>query len=101
MTHEWVRLIRGTALPACRFHDLRHAHATHLLAGKIHPKVVSERLGHGKVGITLDRYGHAIPGMQEAAAMVDDALKSAMEKREQKARVANPVAIRSDGTDGE
>jgi hypothetical protein len=71
-------------------------------SSSIHPKVVSERLGHSKVGITLDLYSHVIPGMQEAAAaMVDDALKFAVEKREQKARVANRVAIRPDGTDGE
>jgi integrase len=46
-------------------HDLRHAHATHMLASGIHPKVASERLGHSKVGITLDLYSHVMPGMQE------------------------------------
>jgi integrase len=102
ISQHWARTIRTTDLAHLRFHDLRHAHATHLLAGNIHPKVVSERLGHSKVGITLDLYSHVIPGMQEdAAAMVDDALKIAMEKREQKARVAKTVAIRPDGTDRE
>jgi integrase len=58
-----------------RFHDLRHAHATHLLASNIHPKVVSERLGLSKVGITLDLYSHVLPGMQEdAVAKIDAAL---------------------------
>ncbi|MGE9009550.1 tyrosine-type recombinase/integrase [Leptospira interrogans] len=41
-------------LARLRFHDLRHAQATHLLANGVHPKVASERLGHSKVGITLD-----------------------------------------------
>ena len=47
----------------------------------VHPKVASERLGHSKVGITLDLYSHVIPGMQEdAAAMVDRALSAARDK---------------------
>jgi integrase len=81
ITHEWVRLIRATDLPAYRFHDLRHAHATHLLASGAHPKVASERLGHSKIGITLDLYSHVMPGMQEdAAARADAALQAAMKK---------------------
>jgi integrase len=102
ISQHWARTIKATQLAHLRFHDLRHAHATHLLANGIHPKVASERLGHSKVGITLDLYSHVIPGMQEdAAATVDTALKSAMQKREQKAIGSNPVAIRSDGTDRE
>jgi integrase len=102
ISQHWSRTIRKTRLAHLRFHDLRHAHATHLLANGVHPKVASERLGHSKVGITLDLYSHVIPGMQEdAAAMVEAALKSAMEKRDQKANGSNPVAIRSDGTDRE
>ena len=50
------------------FHSLRHTHATLLLKQGIHPKVVSERLGHANVGITLDTYSHVMPGMQEEAA---------------------------------
>ena len=82
LTHEWMRLISTTPLPRIRFHDLRHAHATHLLASGVHPKVASERLGHSKVGITLDLYSHVLPGMQEdAAARVDDALRLAQINR--------------------
>ena len=81
ITHEWIALISETDLPRIRFHDLRHAHATHMLAGGIHPKIASERLGHSKVGITLDLYSHVMPGMQEnAAAQVDAALQAAMKK---------------------
>jgi integrase len=80
---EWVRfLARNGALPRIRFHDLRHAHATHLLASGIHPKVASERLGHSKVGITLDLYSHVLPNMQaDAAAIVDGALRAVIHKR--------------------
>jgi integrase len=82
LTHAWEQFIQGTALPRIRFHDLRHAHATHLLASGVHPKVASERLGHSKVGITLDLYSHVLPGMQaDAAAKVDDALQAALRTR--------------------
>ena len=80
---EWVRfLARNGALPRIRFHDLRHAHATHLLSSGVHPKVASERLGHSKVGITLDLYSHVLPNMQaDAAAIVDGALRAVLNKR--------------------
>ena len=78
ITHEWVRANKGSNLPRYRFHDLRHAHATHMLTSGTHIKVASERLGHSKVGITLDLYSHVLPGMQEdAAAKVDAALRTA------------------------
>jgi integrase len=78
ITHEWVRVIEATDLPRVRFHDLRHAHGTAMLASGVHPKVASERLGHSKVGITLDLYSHVLPGMQEdAAARMDAALRDA------------------------
>jgi integrase len=79
---EWVRFIGRTALPRIRFHDLRHAHATHMLKAGVHPKIASERLGHSKIGITLDLYSHVLPNMQtDAAAIVDDALQAAVQKR--------------------
>ena len=58
-----------------RFHDLRHTCATLLLTKGVHPKIVSEMLGHSSIAITLDIYSHVIPGMQEAAATaMEDAL---------------------------
>jgi integrase len=79
ITQEWIRTKRKLNLPRIRFHDLRHAHATHMLANGVHPKIASERLGHSKIGITLDLYSHVMPGMQEgAAARVDAALQEAM-----------------------
>ena len=50
-----------------RFHDLRHTHATFLLKAGVHPKIVSERLGHSTVAITLDVYSHVLPSMQRPA----------------------------------
>jgi integrase len=60
--------VEDAGLPAIRLHDLRHTHASLALAAGIHPKVVSERLGHSSVAITLDVYSHAIPALQEDAA---------------------------------
>ena len=69
-----------------RLHDLRHSHATQLLAQGVHPKIVSERLGHSTVAITLDLYSHVLPGMQdEAVQKFDTALRAAIGVREQKA----------------
>jgi hypothetical protein len=54
-------------------HDLRHSHASALLKADVHPTVVTERLGHASIGITLDTYSHVMPGMQEEAAEKIDA----------------------------
>jgi len=60
---------------------LRHTHATHLPANGIHPKAAQERLGHSSVGITLDLYGHVLPGMQDdAAAKIDAAIRAAIDR---------------------
>lgn len=82
LTRAFAKLIADLGLPKVRFHDLRHSHATQLLREGIHPKVVSERLGHSTVGITLDTYSHVTPTMQEEAAKrIDVALRSALRKR--------------------
>ena len=75
----FVGLVRKAGIARTRFHDLRHTHATQLLRQGVHPKIVSERLGHATVGITLDVYSHVLPGMQEeAAARTDAALRAAL-----------------------
>ena len=72
-------LARRVGLPTARFHDLGHAHATQLMRQGVPAKVVSERLGHATVGITLDTCSHVLPGMQdEAARRVDAALRAAL-----------------------
>ncbi|MEW6546040.1 MAG: tyrosine-type recombinase/integrase [Bacillota bacterium] len=62
------RLALRTGVPFIRFHDLRHTHATLLLARGVHAKVVSERLGHSSVALTLDVYSHVLPDTQREAA---------------------------------
>ncbi len=65
-------LLKRAGVREIRFHDLRHTMATMLLLSGEHPKVVQERLGHGRISMTLDTYSHVLPSMQkEAAAKLD------------------------------
>ncbi len=73
VSRRFARLVKASGLPRLRLHDLRHTHATIALRAGVHPKIVSERLGHATVTITLDLYSHASESMQsEAAGMVSD-----------------------------
>ena len=65
-------MIKRAGLKHIRLHDLRHTHATLMLKSGVHPKIVSERLGHATVAFTLDTYSHVVPGLQEAAARAFD-----------------------------
>ncbi len=49
-------------------YDLRHTSATLCLAAGENPKVVSERLGHSTITLTMDTYSHVLPDMQERTA---------------------------------
>jgi integrase len=60
-------IVRVAGLTRLRIHDLRHTAATLMLRAGIDPKVVSERLGHATVSITLDSYSYALPTLQEKA----------------------------------
>lgn len=77
VARTWARIVAQAGVGHVRWHDLRHAHATLMLASGVHPKVVSERLGHASVGITLDTYSHVLPGLQAAAAEALDAMLAA------------------------
>jgi integrase len=76
---SWSRQVFYAALetagmPRVRFHDLRHTAATLALMQGVHPKVVSDMLGHGTVGLTLDTYSHLLPAMHQQAAAAMDAI---------------------------
>jgi integrase len=68
LQRNYLPLLEQAGLKRIRFHDLRHTAATLLLLSGIHPKVVSEMLGHADVTITLKLYSHVLPHMQHAAA---------------------------------
>jgi integrase len=67
-SREFNLLVRRAGAPRIRLHDLRHTYATLALKTGVHPKVVSERLGHATVGITLDLYSHVTPAIARDAA---------------------------------
>jgi integrase len=60
-------LLKKAKLPEIRLYDLRHTMATLLLTEGVNPKVVSERLGHASVVLTLDIYSHVLPTIQKTA----------------------------------
>ncbi len=60
-------VLKEAGLPIIRLYDLRHTCATLLLSAGENPKVVSERLGHASITLTMDTYSHVLPDMQEAA----------------------------------
>lgn len=66
--HFKPTLKRAKLSESFRLYDLRHSCATLLLAANEHPKVVSERLGHANIILTLDTYSHVLPSMQQAAS---------------------------------
>ena len=72
ISRNFARAVRDSGLPHITLHGLRHAHATLLLSAGVHPKVVSERLGHSNIAITMDTYSHVLPDLQESAAQAID-----------------------------
>lgn len=70
----WENFIKKYEAKKITFHDLRHTHVSMLIKQKVHIKVISERLGHSSVAITMDLYGHLLQNMQEDAAESIDAL---------------------------
>jgi len=69
VSREFKCIADTTNLPVMTLHGLRHSHASDLLLRKIPAKVVSMRLGHASVKITLDTYSHIVPELQTEAAM--------------------------------
>ena len=72
---EYKDCLKRAGLPNLRFRDLRHSAATLMLQQGVNPKIVSERLGHSDISLTLNTYSHVLPPMQEEAAeKMDDLL---------------------------
>ena len=74
VTRAWIKLVRRNGLAGVRLHDSRHSHASLMLKQGIHPLIVSQRLGHSGIQVTLDCYSHLTPNIQEAAAKRFDEL---------------------------
>ncbi|BAU29001.1 site-specific recombinase XerD [Aneurinibacillus soli] len=78
LTRWFKHWTKKAELPSIRFHDLRHTHATILMQLGENPKIISERLGHNNISITLDTYSHVLPNMQRDLA---NKLEATLQKR--------------------
>ena len=67
LTHH-VSKAQGAAGVSCRFHDLRHTSVALAIAAGAHPKAIQSPMGHSSINVTLDRYGHLFPELDEAIA---------------------------------
>lgn len=77
LNHKLKQILEDNNLPNIRFHDLRHTHASLLLSQGVQPKVISERLGHSNISITMDLYSHVYDATNiEVAKNFDKFLKA-------------------------
>ena len=76
-TRQWLPAVEACGQDGLRFHDLRHTHASWLIRQGVHPKALAERLGHSTVRLSLDRYGHLFPDIDQTIADQLDALGDA------------------------
>ncbi|HNH39339.1 MAG TPA: tyrosine-type recombinase/integrase, partial [Microthrixaceae bacterium] len=68
-SRQFQRYVKATDLPPLRGpHNLRHTWATLALRAGVHPKVVSDRLGHATIAVTIDTYSHVAPSLDAEAA---------------------------------
>jgi integrase len=77
VTRRFQRVLKAAGLPRQRFHDLRHAAASYMLAAGVPARVVMETLGHSEISLTLNTYSHVLPGLGRDAADRMDALLGA------------------------
>ena len=70
-THVWKKALAAAGVK-CRFHDLRHTSVALAIASGAHPKAIQVRMGHSTISVTLDRYGHLFPELDEAIAVAFD-----------------------------
>lgn len=76
VTVRFRGLLADAGLPRMRFHDLRHATASLLIADSVPARVVMEMLGHSSITTTMNIYAHVMPALQrEAANHLDDILR--------------------------
>lgn len=73
-THWWNKFAKKLDIKYIRLHDLRHTSASLLIAQGVHAKIISERLGHANIKITMDTYGHALRSADQAAAETFESL---------------------------
>lgn len=67
-TNKWSKMLKKNKFRYIRLHDLRHTSASLLIAQGVHAKIISERLGHSDISVTMNTYGHAFKSADRAAA---------------------------------
>jgi integrase len=80
--HRFQRILENNELPKFRLYDLRPTHASLLIAERVHPKKIAERLGHASIKLTMDLYGHLFEGSNRESAERMDRLFRREETRE-------------------
>ena len=73
---RWHTMLKRVGLKYPGFHCLRHTHASNLIAIDINLKLISERLGHKSIRITMDRYGHLLKKLDERMRNALEALQA-------------------------
>jgi integrase len=91
---------RRAGLPKIRLHDLRQSYASAALAAGVPAKVISERLGHATIAVTMDIYSHVLPGLDREAADTVAQLILGAASTAAEASVNKPSASGHDGGDG-
>lgn len=86
----WSRFVKKAGVRHIRLHDLRHTSATLLINQGVHAKIISERLGHADIGITMDTYGHALRTADKSAAeKLDTIFRSKNQKESNRQQSVN------------
>jgi integrase len=90
----WKRILRKASLSDRRLHDIRHSYASLLLSNGESPAYVKDQLGHSSIQMTVDIYGHLIPGSnRDAVNRLDDMQPSATYTQPLKTEKPQPIEI--------
>lgn len=76
LVRKFHSILKNAGLPRYRFHDLRHASASFLIAQGIAPRTVMDILGHSQISLTMNTYAHVMPVMKHDAIDLMDSILS-------------------------
>ncbi|WP_438491064.1 site-specific integrase [Paenibacillus sp. IHBB 3054] len=81
ITNRWIEFVKESGLRYIKFHELRHTSASLLINSGVHSKIVSERLGHSDISITMNTYAHVFEEAEHAAAEIFDTILNKEESK--------------------
>ena len=88
LTYRAQKAWKAAGLTPITLHECRHTFASLMIAAGVNAKALSTYMGHASISITLDRYGHLMPGNEEEAAGLLDAYLSRADSQARMASVA-------------